>query len=90
LFGNHDYRYQLAKVAKDVLGKERGRVFCAQHLRSARCTHFLEAGATLPAAAELLDHTRLSTTSIYARPSYQGLVAEMSRQEKVGRRRKKK
>ena len=90
LFGSHDYRYQLTTVAVAVLGEARGRVFCAQHLRSARCTHFLEAGATLPAAAELLDHTRLSTTSIYARPSYQGLLAEMSRQEKLGRRRKAK
>ena len=80
LFGKHDYRGQLKKAAKKVMGKERGERFIGQHFRSAKITHVLDAGAPLTAAAYLADHTQVSTTSIYARPSLRALLAELKRQ----------
>jgi len=81
LFGKRDYRWQITKAAKASMEVTKAKTFCAQHIRSARITHFLDAGASLTAAAELAGHTQVSTTARYARPGYDALVAELARQE---------
>ncbi len=88
LFGKHDYRWQIQKAAAQVLPEHKAKTFCAQHFRSARITHFLAAGAPLTLAAGLADHTRVSTTAIYARAGedFEALSAELARQSKAGTR----
>ena len=80
IFGHHDYRKQIAKAVKAVLDETRAGRFCAQHFRSERITHFFDAGGKLLQASKLADHSRASTTDIYARPSEKLLVRELRRQ----------
>jgi integrase len=66
IFGHHDYREHLKLAAADVLPAERAELFCGQHLRGARITHWLEESGNLPGAQYLAGHKRSSTTDRYA------------------------
>lgn len=67
IFGAHDYRPRLRAAATAALPPERAELFCGAHLRSARITHWLDAGAPLTGVMRLVGHTRLETTAGYVR-----------------------
>jgi len=69
IFGAHRYEYAVKPVARAVLPEGKGKRFTTQHLRSARATHWLEAGVPLSDVAFLLGHRNVSTTDKYARMS---------------------
>lgn len=70
VFGEHKYyRYVRAAAAASKLPKSKARIFTGQHLRSARLTHLLDAGASLTGVQYLGGHLHASTTAIYIRPS---------------------
>lgn len=84
IFGEHKYyRYIRRAAAKAVKGRSlspgKAAVFTGQHLRSARATHLLDAGASLTGAQYLLGHTRSSTTARYARPSLKQAIEALKR-----------
>lgn len=74
IFGHHDYREHIAKAAKESLPPDRAALFTSGHLRSARVTHWLEAGAPLPAVMGAVGHTQISTTSRYLRHAEQAVA----------------
>ncbi len=80
LFGIHDYRKQIRKAAKAVLDETRANRFTAQHFRSERITHFIDAGGKLTHASKLADHLHATTTDVYVRTSEKLLVEELRRQ----------
>jgi site-specific recombinase XerD len=82
VFGHHDYSWHVEKAAK-VLAQEKAATFTGAHLRSAAITHFLEGGASLPAAQAFADHKRATTTDRYVRASERSLEAELARQGKL-------
>lgn len=79
IFGEHDYRHQIAKAAEVALPEEKLQAFCAAHLRSARVTHNLDAGMSLSAAQWLATHKLATTTDRYSRASQRAAEAEMAR-----------
>jgi integrase len=68
IFGEHDYRYQLKKAAKQVLPAAKARSFTGYDFRHAAGTHWAETG-NLPAVAYMMGHTQLTTTNRYAKPN---------------------
>lgn len=83
IFGKHDYREHLKLAAANVLPAERAELFCGAHLRSARITHWLEDGASLPGVMRLVGHTRIDTTAKYVR------AADRAAEEIVAPKRKR-
>lgn len=81
IFGEHRYWRYLRRAAKKALSADKARVFTGQHLRSARATHMLDAGAPLLGAQYLLGHKRTSTTSRYMRATLKAAQAAI---KKVG------
>lgn len=77
IFGEHRYSRFVADAAR-VLPPHKAAVFTAQHLRSARATHLLDAGAPLPGVQYLLGHRHTATTSRYVRPSEAAARAALS------------
>ena len=77
IFGKHDYREHIAAAAAAALPKAVADKFTGAHLRSARSTHLLEAGATLPAVAYLVGHKKVSTTSGYVRATFRAAEAAL-------------
>ena len=69
IFGNHDYRPHLKEAADQALPKDRAERFNGAHLRSARATHMLEAGANIPGTMFLFGWRQVSTAAKYVRPS---------------------
>jgi integrase len=71
IFGHHDYREHLTKAAAVAFGEgsERAELFAGAHLRSARATHWLDAGAPITGVQYQLGQRRLETTARYARAS---------------------
>lgn len=65
IFGDHDYRDQLRKVARAVLPAHKAKTFTAYDLRHARLTQLAETG-NLTGAAYLAGHKKVTTTAIYA------------------------
>lgn len=70
VFGKHKY-YRYVRVAAQAskLPKSKARIFTGQHLRSARGTHLLDAGASLTGVQFLMGHKYASTTALYIRAS---------------------
>lgn len=68
IFGVHRYDPFVRSAANKVLPQAKARLFTSQHLRSARITHWLEAGMRLPAAQYLAGHKHASTTDRYVKP----------------------
>lgn len=75
IFGRHDYRAHLRAAASKALPPERAKVFTGAHLRSARATHWLDAGAPLTGVQYLLGHRRLETTARYVRAAESAAAA---------------
>lgn len=69
IFGAHDYRDRLATAAAAALPPDRAELFAGAHLRSARATHWLDAGRSLTGVQYQLGQKRMETTAKYARPS---------------------
>lgn len=70
VFGEHKYyRYVRAAATASKLPKSKARIFTGQHLRSARGTHLLDAGASLTGVQFLMGHKYASTTALYIRAS---------------------
>lgn len=71
VFGEHRYKgYVRAAANASKLPRAKARIFTGQHLRSARGTHLLDAGASLTGVQFLMGHKHASTTAIYIRPSH--------------------
>jgi len=70
IFGAHEFREWVDAAARAALPPELAGRFCAAHLRSARITHLLEMGASLPGVQHWAGHKLVSTTSKYVRPSF--------------------
>ena len=85
VFGAHDYRWHLRRAAEAALPPEKAEAFCGAHLRSARATHWLDAGAPLTAVQYGLGHKRLETTARYVR-AQQDAHRELVRPPKKRRR----
>lgn len=77
IFGGHDYREHIAEAANKTLPKAIAAKFTGAHLRSARATHLLERGASLAGVAFLVGHRQLTTTNVYARPSFHAASAAL-------------
>jgi len=69
IFGEHKYYRYLRQAAAEALSPGKARLFTGQHLRSARATHLLDAGAPLTGVQYLMGHKKTSTTALYIRPS---------------------
>jgi len=69
IFGRVRHTRVVAEAAAATLPPEKAAVFCAAHLRSARATHLLEAGAKLPGVQALMGHRSIATTARYVRAS---------------------
>lgn len=69
IFGEHKYYRYIAKAAKVTLPGWKADIFTGQHLRSARATHLLDAGASLTGTQHMLGHRWVSTTARYSRAS---------------------
>lgn len=68
IFGEHDYRWQLAKAAKAAaLPPAKARTFTGYDFRHSRLTELAE-GGNLTGTAYLAGHKRVTTTAIYVRP----------------------
>lgn len=83
IFGHHDYREVILKAASKALPPHKLDKFTAAHLRSAAITHFLEAGASLPAAQKFADHKYSTTTDKYVKASQKSVEDELRRQRRV-------
>lgn len=84
IFGRHKYYRYIRKAAQAAaddkqIPKRKADVFTGQHLRSARATHILDAGAELTGAAYLLGHNRVSTTARYIRASKKAAAKALKR-----------
>jgi integrase len=84
IFGEHRYWRYLRRAAKKALSADKARIFTGQHLRSARATHLLDAGAPLLGVQYGMGHKRTSTTARYMRPSYKAALAALEAMKKVG------
>lgn len=89
VFGKHDYRAPILKAALAVLPEEKARRFCGQHLRSARITHLLQRTGNIMGVMRLSGHTRLETTSRYARPNDQAALEVIEALSEVAEERKR-
>jgi integrase len=78
IFGPHRYDPYVGKAAKAALSGTKARTFTAQHFRSARATHLLDAGAPLPGVQQLLGHKHVSTTARYIRPTFKAAQAALN------------
>ena len=79
IFGPHRYDPFVREAAGKTLPKAKAGVFTSQHLRSARITHWLEAGMKLPAVQYLAGHKHASTTDRYVRPGSAVAERELSK-----------
>lgn len=66
----HDRRKRISRAAHKVLRRDVAKSFCAAHLRSARITHLLEAGANTVGVKHLVGHKQISTTDKYVRSGF--------------------
>lgn len=69
IFGRHRLMVYMHEAAAKALPPDKARIFTAQHLRSARATHWLDDGGAITAVQYLLGHRHTSTTARYVRPS---------------------
>lgn len=69
IFGRHRLMVYMHDAAAKALPADKARIFTAQHLRSARATHWLDDGGAITAVQYLLGHKHTSTTARYVRPS---------------------
>jgi integrase len=77
IFGEHRYDPFVHEAASKALPAAKARVFTSQHLRSARGTHLLDAGASLPGVQFLMGHKSVATTARYIRPSKRAAQAAL-------------
>lgn len=69
IFGKHDYRLHVCRAAENALPPDKAKRFTGAHLRSARCTHWLERTHNVAGVQRLMGHTQIATTTRYLRPS---------------------
>lgn len=69
IFGKHDYRLHIGRAAKKALPPDKAERFTGAHLRSARCTHWLERTSNVAGVQRLMGHTQIATTTRYLRAS---------------------
>lgn len=84
IFGEHRYWRYLRRAAKKALSADKARIFTGQHLRSARATHMLDAGAPLLGVQYGMGHKRTTTTSRYMRATFKAAQAALKAMQKVG------
>jgi len=80
IFGPHRYDPYVREAAK-ALGTSKAKLLTSQHLRSARATHLLDAGAELTGVQWLLGHKHTSTTARYVRPSFNAAKSALKRRK---------
>lgn len=76
IFGRHRYVDYVRPAAIQALGA-RGKIFTAQHFRSATITHMLDEGIPITAVQYMAGHKHTSTTARYVRPSLRAAAAAM-------------
>lgn len=69
IFGKHDYRAALKKVAMAALPLARARVFNGAHFRSAAATHALELTGNVPGTMHMFGWKLVGTASKYTKAS---------------------
>lgn len=77
VFGRHNFDKALKKAAKAILGRVRGEAFAAYDFRHGRATEVVERSGSLPGAAYLLGHRRVTTTNRYVRGSLRSAAAAL-------------
>jgi len=84
IFGPRSGLYKhVRKAAALALPAHKAAILCAQHLRSAGITHWLEVTANLPGVQELAGHKRAATTSLYSRRSTRAARAVIEAADRV-------
>jgi integrase len=80
IFGAFDRNRYVKAVARKVLRDDpvRARAFTGAHLRSARITHLLDAGATFTGTQYLTGHKTLTSLSRYGRPGRRAAEAALA------------
>lgn len=74
IFGKHDYRPHIKAAAAAVLPPERAKRFAGSHLRSMFTTHELELGKNILGIQYRAGHKLISTTALYAKPSFRAAL----------------
>lgn len=85
IFGRHRLDPYVRRAARAAgLPESARRHFCAQHLRSAGITAYLESpGASLAGVARIAGHRHVSTTAGYTRPSARAAAAAVAARDRI-------
>jgi integrase/recombinase XerC len=78
IFGKHDLRHTLKRVAKEVIDAQPASEFSPYDFRHSRATQLIELGAPRLGVAELLGHRDLRTTDHYTHGTYRTARAALA------------